>query len=166
MNLSPLGMITHERHPPLLWPLWDNVARTSTWTCLHTDTHTHSHRFIWYSLSVCYSKKALSVFHCPLLSSQLPTVFDLFLNIVSVIGLFMWFLCQWVPGTSVEIWPFYRNGLHTKIVPSPHTYTTAKGGMCAWRKCILAFIRTQSQEAVFLKPHFTLINSPKSQTAF
>lgn len=39
-NLSLLNRITRERHPLLLWTLWDNTGHTSTQTCAHKDMHT------------------------------------------------------------------------------------------------------------------------------
>jgi len=100
---------------------------------MHTDTCAHTLRqFVIY-------KKALSVFHCPILSGQLPTVFDLFclwlLLLVCLCGL------RVNEDQRIQL----RSGLITKILSSrvamPHTYATAKGGMSATQKYILAFIR-------------------------
>lgn len=100
MNLSPLCIITRERHPPLFWPLWDNVAHTIIMD-LHAHRYTRTH-----SVSLLYTKSYL----CLSLSFSFrptPNCIWSFLSLVSVIGLFMWFPCQW--ETSAEIWPYYKN---------------------------------------------------------
>lgn len=168
MNLSPLSMITPERHPPLHWLLWDNAAHTSKWTCAHTDSQMQiCINLLISAIGLLYTKHTLSLsfigFHCPLLAGQLLTVFDLF----------FFSYCYWfahVVSMSMRTrdsgsdLAFFTSS--TQTVPfAPHKHNH-NGRQARETKVYTGLYENRVLRGVFFKPHFTLINSPKFKTAF
>ncbi len=156
MNLSPLHMIAPERHPPLHWLLWDNVAHTSKRTCAHTDSQMQT---LINLFDICHwfviHKTHSLAFIVPFL--QLLMVFDLF----------FFSYCYWfvhVVSMSMRTrdsgsdLAFLTNS--TQTVPfAPHKHNH-NGRQAREMKVYTGLYENRVLRGVFLKPHFSLINSP------